>query len=91
MLFFCEGPAVNFADSFPISPRQPLRKKVSKLSVFSETDTNSASTEDTSPDDEKAKNKSQIERPSRGPRSFIDRAKPRKSPARPLPFGKKTY
>ncbi|XP_078034517.1 tRNA endonuclease ANKZF1 [Augochlora pura] len=90
------GSAADFTDSFPISPRQPLRKKVSKADVLVEAPESAESMECDSgaannycslQDYDKNKTTAQLspERQPRNSRSHIDRAKPRKSPCRPLP------
>ncbi|CAL7951192.1 unnamed protein product [Xylocopa violacea] len=90
------GSAADFTDSFPISPRQPIRKKVSKTEVSSEVlekpeneecESNAANNARYLQDNDKSKvfKQSSPERQHRNPRSHIDRAKPRKSPCRPLP------
>lgn len=90
------GSAADFTDSFPISPRQPLRKKLSKTDVSGEipikteneeNDSNASSNIRNIQDNDKNKVPAQPspERQHRNSRSYIDRAKPRKSPCRPLP------
>ncbi|XP_017788648.1 PREDICTED: protein vms-1-like [Habropoda laboriosa] len=87
------GSAADFRDSFPISPRQPLRKKVPKIDVSCElqekTEDGECDFNNTCNPQEDDKNKIVIqpspERQHRNSRSHIDRAKPRKSPCRPLP------
>ncbi|XP_076283535.1 tRNA endonuclease ANKZF1 [Lasioglossum baleicum] len=90
------GSAADFTDSFPISPRQPLRKKISKVDVLIEApesaeniecDSNTATNPCSPQDNDKNKITAQLspERQPRNSRSHIDRAKPRKSPCRPLP------
>ncbi|XP_015606848.1 ankyrin repeat and zinc finger domain-containing protein 1 [Cephus cinctus] len=90
------GSAAQFTDCFPISPRQPIRKKVLKVDVeeTSEKILDDKSNPNPGTDgvsevqnNEKTKNSLQTtpERQYRSPRSHIDRAKPRKSPRRPLP------
>ncbi|XP_033359843.1 ankyrin repeat and zinc finger domain-containing protein 1-like isoform X1 [Bombus vosnesenskii] len=90
------GSASDFTDSFPISPRQPLRKKVSKADVSSEIpekiedveyDSNATNNVRNPQDSDKNKIPAQAspERQHKNSRSHIDRAKPRKSPCRPLP------
>ncbi|XP_076638178.1 tRNA endonuclease ANKZF1 isoform X2 [Colletes latitarsis] len=90
------GSAADFTDSFPISPRQPLRKKVSRVDVSSEmlekienkdyvsnTANNGRNLQDS--DKIKASVQCSPERQHKNSRSHINRAKPRKSPCRPLP------
>nr|XP_033328038.1 ankyrin repeat and zinc finger domain-containing protein 1-like [Megalopta genalis] len=90
------GSAADFTDSFPISPRQPLRKKVPKIDVLVEApestenmecDSSAANNYYSLQDYDKNKTTAQLspERQPRNSRSHIDRAKPRKSPCRPLP------
>ncbi|XP_054010497.1 ankyrin repeat and zinc finger domain-containing protein 1-like [Hylaeus anthracinus] len=90
------GSAAAFTDSFPISPRQPLRKKVAKVEIPSETlekiengncASNAANNARNPQDSDKNKvpPQSSPERQHKSSRSHIDRAKPRKSPCRPLP------
>ncbi|XP_015440018.1 PREDICTED: ankyrin repeat and zinc finger domain-containing protein 1-like [Dufourea novaeangliae] len=91
------GSAADFTDSFPISPRQPLRKRVSKVDMLieevtneeenNECDSNTASNVRNPQDNDKSKTPAQNspERQHKNSRSHIDRAKPRKSPCRPLP------
>ncbi|KAH0947857.1 hypothetical protein HN011_005529 [Eciton burchellii] len=76
------GPAADFMDCFPISPRQPIRKKISKLEMMNEVPEG-----DVSSDHSLQENKTiaQSTPQHRNPRPPIDRAKPRKSPNRPLP------
>lgn len=89
------GFAADFTDCFPNSPRQPVRKKVPKPEIMSEipegeiateynpnTSTNSSTQEN---DKIKAPAQSTPEKQHRNSRPHIDRAKPRKSPNRPLP------
>lgn len=90
------GSAADFTDCFPISPRQPPRKKVSKSDQSIEVpdeEINSSSTVNVTSNinslqnNEKLKTSVQTspERQHRNSRMNIDRAKPRKSPCRPLP------
>ncbi|OAD54422.1 Ankyrin repeat and zinc finger domain-containing protein 1 [Eufriesea mexicana] len=90
------GFAADFTDSFPISPRQPLRKKVPKADLPGEVpeqaengeyDSNAINSLRNLQDSGKNKvsTQSSPERQHRNSRSHIDRAKPRKSPCRPLP------
>ncbi|KAK2586340.1 hypothetical protein KPH14_010632 [Odynerus spinipes] len=90
------GSAADFTDSFPISPRQPPRKKVSKSDLSTEvpekemnsnSDFNVTSNINSLQNTEKCKTIVQTspERQHRSSRTNIDRAKPRKSPCRPLP------
>ncbi|XP_066585271.1 tRNA endonuclease ANKZF1-like isoform X2 [Prorops nasuta] len=84
------GSASDFTDSFPISPRQPLRKKTSKLDVIENSGTESVIDIDgreTCEDNEKFRPnvQSSPERQHKSIKMHIDRAKPRKSPSRPLP------
>ncbi|KAG7204038.1 hypothetical protein KM043_001897 [Ampulex compressa] len=91
------GSAADFTESFPISPRQPLRKKVSKIDILDEIPekiTNVESdakldtdTQQTPQDSDKSKPSLQPspDRQQKNTRPHIDRAKPRKSPCRPLP------
>ncbi|XP_012226347.1 tRNA endonuclease ANKZF1 isoform X2 [Linepithema humile] len=88
------GSAADFTDCFPNSPRQPMRKKVSKTEVMSEipegvpvgTEFNDGRTNISQENDKfKAPAQSTPEKQHRNPRPHIDRAKPRKSPNRPLP------
>ncbi|XP_012257096.2 ankyrin repeat and zinc finger domain-containing protein 1-like isoform X2 [Athalia rosae] len=87
------GSAGDFTDSFPISPRQPIRKKITKVDLLDEIAESVAQKEDpllcvnSSPDTKKQKRavQSPPDRQHRTPRPPIDRAKPRKSPRRPLP------
>lgn len=93
------GSANEFKYSFPISPRQPLRsKKITKIDLLDEiaekknignnNNNNDGVNGDvnSSPDISRIKTINQVT-PDRhkSPRSHIDRAKPRKSPSRPLP------
>lgn len=88
------GLAANFPDSFPISPRQPIRKKTSKVAdesgivlenkeVESNSVANPVSLE--SNDCGMVNSPPRLEKQPRHSRFNIDRAKPRKSPSRPLP------
>lgn len=87
------GSATDFADSFPISPRQPIRKRISKVDLLDEIPESVPLEVVTPPstnnpiDAEKQKRTVPIplDRQHRSPRPRIDRAKPRKSPRRPLP------
>ncbi|CAD1469810.1 unnamed protein product, partial [Heterotrigona itama] len=86
------GSASDFTDSFPISPRQPLRKKVSKTDGSGEILVENVeydATNSTCNLQDSEKNKVSVqpspERQHKNSRSHIDRAKPRKSPCRPLP------
>ncbi|KAL2735278.1 ankyrin repeat and zinc finger domain-containing protein 1-like isoform X1 [Vespula squamosa] len=90
------GSAADFTDCFPISPRQPPRKKISKYDLLvevSEEEINSNSNVNITNDINSFKNKEKFkttvqqspERQHRSSRAHIDRAKPRKSPCRPLP------
>ncbi|XP_018314049.1 ankyrin repeat and zinc finger domain-containing protein 1 [Mycetomoellerius zeteki] len=89
------GSAADFTDCFPNSPRQPVRKKISKPEIMSEipegevaTEYNSNAGNNSSPqDNDKVKTPAQStpEKQHRNSRPHIDRAKPRKSPNRPLP------
>ncbi|XP_043272058.1 ankyrin repeat and zinc finger domain-containing protein 1-like [Venturia canescens] len=95
------GSAADFTDSFPISPRQPIRKRIPKVDLLveiPEMESLSKNCEDPTVVDasnssqESGKNSrgnsTQVgtgERQHRSPRAHIDRAKPRKSPRRPLP------
>lgn len=90
------GSASDFTDCFPISPRQPIRKKVPKTEISNqvpektengECEYNTAMNTRDQPDGDKNKLfvQSSPERQHRNSRSHIDRAKPRKSPCRPLP------
>ncbi|XP_015524854.1 ankyrin repeat and zinc finger domain-containing protein 1 [Neodiprion lecontei] len=87
------GSATEFTDSFPISPKQPIRKKVSKVDILDGIPESTPTSEIIPPftngavDNEKSKRMSQtsLERQYRSLKSHIDRAKPRKSPRRPLP------
>lgn len=90
------GSAADFTDSFPISPRQPIRKKLSKVDIVGEVlekedngecELNASSSTHNLQDSDKNKLPAQLspERHPRNSRSHIDRAKPRKSPCRPLP------
>ncbi|KAI4504016.1 hypothetical protein M0802_000487 [Mischocyttarus mexicanus] len=90
------GSAANFTDCFPISPRQPPRKKISKVGLAVEVleeEINSNSNAKITNNVNNLKNNENIEtivqpspeRQHRGSRGNIDRAKPRKSPCRPLP------
>lgn len=96
LMLYIIGSAADFTDSFPISPRQPLRKKLSKIDVSGEipikteneeNDSNTSSNIRNTQDNDKNKVPAQPspERQHRNSRSYIDRAKPRKSPCRPLP------
>ncbi|XP_070166528.1 tRNA endonuclease ANKZF1 [Polyergus mexicanus] len=88
------GSAVDFTDCFPNSPRQPTRKKVSKPEIMSEipegdvvAECNSnISISNSLQENDKFKTLAQStpEKQHRNSR-HIDRAKPRKSPNRPLP------
>lgn len=99
-MVYVTGSASDFTDSFPISPRQPrnnlVRKKVSKADVSSEIpekienveyDSNASNNVSNPQDSDKNKIPAQAspERQHKNSRSHIDRAKPRKSPCRPLP------
>lgn len=89
------GSAADFTDCFPNSPRQPIRRKVSKPEQMDEITEKDVGTEcnpstgNTSSSQESDKIKSPLqsspEMQHRNSRSHIDRAKPRKSPNRPLP------
>ncbi|XP_076666695.1 tRNA endonuclease ANKZF1 [Andrena cerasifolii] len=90
------GSAAAFTDSFPISPRQPIRKRVSKVDVVSEAtekvengecEPNTATNARNIQDNDKSKAPAQLspERQHKNSRAHMDRAKPRKSPSRPLP------
>ncbi|KAL0131280.1 hypothetical protein PUN28_002681 [Cardiocondyla obscurior] len=89
------GSAADFTDCFPNSPRQPIRKKVSKPEIMSEipegevvTECNSNISNNASAQENdkiKAPAQSTPEKQHRNSRPHIDRAKPRKSPNRPLP------
>ncbi|XP_043474158.1 ankyrin repeat and zinc finger domain-containing protein 1-like [Leptopilina heterotoma] len=84
------GSAADFTDCFPISPRQPLRKKSWKVVAIDEENKNGtiAKNDDSSvssissPSEEKKKEERQTRVATR---MQIDRSKPRKSPRRPLP------
>ncbi|KAM0730163.1 tRNA endonuclease ANKZF1 [Formica fusca] len=88
------GSAADFTDCFPNSPRQPMRKKVSKPEIMSEipegdvvAECNSnIGTSNSLQENDKFKTPAQStpEKQHRNSR-HIDRAKPRKSPNRPLP------
>nr|XP_050852138.1 ankyrin repeat and zinc finger domain-containing protein 1-like isoform X1 [Vespula vulgaris] len=90
------GSAADFTDCFPISPRQPPRKKISKSDLLVEVpeeEINSSSNINVTNDINSFKNNEKFkttvqaspERQHRNSRAHIDRAKPRKSPCRPLP------
>ncbi|XP_011152539.1 ankyrin repeat and zinc finger domain-containing protein 1 [Harpegnathos saltator] len=91
------GSAANFTDCFPNSPRQPIRKKVPKPELMDEIPeggidaecqpnvTHSSTSSSQESDKIKTALPSSPERQHRNSRSHIDRAKPRKSPIRPLP------
>ncbi|EZA52420.1 hypothetical protein DMN91_012080 [Ooceraea biroi] len=83
------GSAKDFTDCFPNSPRQPARKKASKLEVMSGIPEGAVSADHNSPEsNDKIKTPTAQftpERQHRNSRPPIDRAKPRKSPNRPLP------
>ncbi|XP_020298776.1 ankyrin repeat and zinc finger domain-containing protein 1-like [Pseudomyrmex gracilis] len=88
------GSAEDFTDCFPNSPRQPIRKKVLKTEVMSEIPEGDDSTENNlnvnnsnlqETDKIKTPAQSTPEKQHRNSRPHIDRAKPRKSPNRPLP------
>ncbi|XP_014477833.1 PREDICTED: ankyrin repeat and zinc finger domain-containing protein 1-like [Dinoponera quadriceps] len=92
------GSAANFTDCFPNSPRQPIRKKVPKPELMDEIPEGSIGAEcqpnvthsctSSSQEGDKVKTaapQSSPERQHKNSRSHIDRAKPRKSPIRPLP------
>lgn len=89
------GSAADFTDCFPNSPRQPIRKKVSKPEIMSEIpegevvaecNSNVGSTSSPQENDKfKTPAQSTPEKQHRNSRPHIDRAKPRKSPNRPLP------
>ncbi|XP_036148838.1 ankyrin repeat and zinc finger domain-containing protein 1 isoform X2 [Monomorium pharaonis] len=85
------GCAEDFTDCFPNSPRQPIRKKVSKPEIMSEIPEGEIATEHNSNgnsqenDKIKAPAQSTPEKQHRNSRPHIDRAKSRKSPNRPLP------
>ena len=96
-MVYVVGSASDFTDSFPISPRQPLRKKVSKADGSGEVLVENVeydATNSTCNLQDSDKNKVSVqpspERQHKNSRSHIDRAKPRKSPCRPLP-GKLKY
>ncbi|KAL6444868.1 hypothetical protein ACFW04_002116 [Cataglyphis niger] len=88
------GSAADFTDCFPNSPRQPIRKKISKPEIMSEIpegdvvaecNSNIGSTNSPQENDKfKTPIQSTPEKQHRNSR-HIDRAKPRKSPNRPLP------
>lgn len=96
---YISGSAAHFTDSFPISPRQPLRKKTLKVDTTTTTndtmekveneecESNTANNARNPQDSDKNKVSAQPspERQCKNSRSHIDRAKPRKSPCRPLP------
>ncbi|XP_032667918.1 ankyrin repeat and zinc finger domain-containing protein 1-like [Odontomachus brunneus] len=93
------GSAANFTDCFPNSPRQPIRKKVPKPELMDEipeggigaechsnvTQDSTSSSQESDKIKAAAPPQSSPERQHRNSRSHIDRAKPRKSPIRPLP------
>ncbi|XP_029173254.1 ankyrin repeat and zinc finger domain-containing protein 1-like [Nylanderia fulva] len=89
------GSAADFTDCFPNSPRQPIRKKVSRPEIMSEIpegevaaecNSNVGSTSSPQENDKfKTPAQSTPEKQHRNSRPHIDRAKPRKSPNRPLP------
>lgn len=84
------GSAAEFTNSFPISPRQPIRKKIQKIDLLDEiTEKKIINNDD---DDNKVKSSSPSSSSNqvtpdrlKSSRSNIDRAKARKSPIRPLP------
>ncbi|XP_035725892.1 ankyrin repeat and zinc finger domain-containing protein 1-like isoform X2 [Vespa mandarinia] len=90
------GSAADFTDCFPISPRQPPRKKISKYDLLVEVAegeiTSASSNVNITNDINRLKNNEKFktmqaspEKQHRNSRAHIDRAKPRKSPCRPLP------
>ncbi|KAK0159020.1 hypothetical protein PV328_009952 [Microctonus aethiopoides] len=90
------GSAADFTDSFPISSRQVIRKKNSKVDLPNsvlETDksidanvNSNVTLQNSQSDLINSKTLTQVTpEKSRSNRSHIDRAKPRKSPSRPLP------
>ncbi|XP_033226186.1 ankyrin repeat and zinc finger domain-containing protein 1-like isoform X2 [Belonocnema kinseyi] len=89
------GSAADFTHSFPISPRQPLRKKTWKVVTVDEeakkesvtkNDDSSVSSVSSPEDNRKKESPNPVpDRQARSSRMQIDRAKPRKSPRRPLP------
>ncbi|KAF7987364.1 hypothetical protein HCN44_003126 [Aphidius gifuensis] len=89
------GSAAEFTNSFPISPRQPARKKIQKIDLLDEitdkkiinNDNNNNCTFDICNKGKSSSSSSNQLTPDRlkSPRSNIDRAKARKSPIRPLP------
>lgn len=94
MQYHTSGSAADFTDCFPNSPRQPVRKKVSKPEIMSEIPEGEIATECNlngsngslqENDKIKALAQSTPEKQHRNSRPHIDRAKPRKSPNRPLP------
>lgn len=93
LIYLSTGSAADFTDCFPISPRQPLRKKSWKVVAIDEENKNGtiAKNDDSSvssissPSEEKKKEERQTRVATR---MQIDRSKPRKSPRRPLPGNK---
>ncbi|XP_063972704.1 tRNA endonuclease ANKZF1-like [Diachasmimorpha longicaudata] len=83
------GSASDFADTFPISPRQPIRRKIPKVDLLEEIPEQKPEENHealmTSPDVSKGKSPGISGDRHKSPRAHIDRAKARKSPSRPLP------
>ncbi|XP_015111543.1 ankyrin repeat and zinc finger domain-containing protein 1 [Diachasma alloeum] len=83
------GSASDFTDSFPISPRQPIRKKIPRVDLLDEIPEQKPEENPdvltSSPDVSKGKSPGASGDRHKSPRTRIDRAKARKSPSRPLP------
>ncbi|OXU24923.1 hypothetical protein TSAR_001558, partial [Trichomalopsis sarcophagae] len=78
-IYYFIGSAKNFTEAFPISPRQPRRKKSLKGYFINSTDICNKSNNSNKPI------KTLEDKQCESFRTRIDRAKPRKSPHRPLP------
>lgn len=86
------GSAIHFKDCFPISPRQPIRRKAdaeitngSDERCLNDSEQIDGAKVSSANDTPRKTNELTPDRPHRNPKYSIDRAKPRKSPCRPLP------